>query len=104
MLLFVPVLLWVPTGPFAMAAMGAWCARRPGWRPRLWSLLLPAVPVAVSATNAILPTDTWDEPTWLGDFLGYLGFYVGAITLLPWLLGYGITRARHTLRTRRSRA
>ncbi|MFD5918198.1 hypothetical protein ACFVYP_25960 [Kitasatospora sp. NPDC058201] len=101
-LLFVPVVLWVPLGPFAMAATGVWCARRPGRRaPRLWSLLLPAVPVAVSATAMVLPTDTWNEPGRLDDLLGYLAVYVGALTVLPWLLGYGLTRLARAVRAGR---
>ncbi|MEU6236801.1 hypothetical protein [Kitasatospora sp. NPDC047058] len=103
-LLFVPVVLWVPFGPFAMGVTGAWCARRPGWRARLWSVLLPALPVGVLAVDTVLPTDTWDEPTWWDHFLAFLAVYVGGITVLPWLLGYGITRVTRTLRARRNRA
>jgi len=102
-LLFVPVVLWVPFGSFVMGAAGAWCARRPGRRARLWSVLLPVVPVGVSATAMVLPTDTWNEPTWLDDLLGYLAVYVGGITVLPWLLGFGITHVTRTLRAHRSR-
>ncbi|WP_327681820.1 hypothetical protein [Kitasatospora sp. NBC_00458] len=103
--LFIPVLLWVPFGPLVMAATGTWCARRPGQRaPRLWSLLLPVLPVSVSATAMILPTDTWNEPGRLGDLLGYLAVYVGGLTVLPWLLGYGLTRLAGALRVRRSGA
>ncbi|MFH8283656.1 hypothetical protein [Streptomyces antibioticus] len=40
-------------------------------------------------------------PQQVYDFLGYLGVYVGAITLLPWLLGYGVTRLVRFLRSRR---
>ncbi|MFE5943885.1 hypothetical protein [Streptomyces sp. NPDC056480] len=102
-LLFVPVVLWVPFGPFVMAGTGVWCARRPGWWPRLWSVLLPLVPVAVSATAVILPTDTWDEPTHGEDVLGYVLVYVLGITVLPWVLGYGITRLLRWAGARRER-
>ncbi|MER5203179.1 hypothetical protein [Streptomyces sp. NPDC002825] len=34
-LLFHPVLLWVPFGPFLMAGTGVWCARRAGPWPWL---------------------------------------------------------------------
>ncbi|WP_329283703.1 hypothetical protein [Streptomyces sp. NBC_00691] len=103
-LLFVPVMLWVPFGPFVMGAMGVWCARRPGWMPRLWSVLLPLVPVAVSATVIILPVDRWDDPRHGEDVLGYVLVYVLGITVLPWVLGYGIARVVRGARARRERA
>ncbi|WP_328942227.1 hypothetical protein OG259_11700 [Streptomyces sp. NBC_00250] len=102
-LLFVPVVLWVPFGPFVMGGMGVWCARRPGWWPRLWSVLLPLVPVAVSATVIVLPADRWDESTYGEDVLGYVLVYVLGITVLPWVLGYGITRGVRGVRARRER-
>ncbi|MFE6783441.1 hypothetical protein ACFVFF_14335 [Streptomyces sp. NPDC057680] len=102
-LLFVPVVLWVPFGPFVMGGMGVWCARRPGWWPRVWSVLLPLVPVAVSAVAIILPVDSWDDPRHGEDVLGYLLVYVLGITVLPWLLGYGITRVVRAVRARRER-
>jgi hypothetical protein len=43
-LLLIPVMLWVPLGPFVMGALGTWCVLRPGWRPRLLSVLLPLEP------------------------------------------------------------
>ncbi|MET9854939.1 hypothetical protein ABZY57_18580 [Streptomyces sp. NPDC006450] len=42
-----------------------------------------------------------EAPEHLTDFLGYLAVYVGGITLLPWLLGYGSTRLLRFVRTRR---
>ncbi|MFD9727068.1 hypothetical protein [Streptomyces sp. NPDC059072] len=39
---------------------------------------------------------------WLDDFLGFLWVYIGAITVLPWLLGDGITRPARALRARRA--
>ncbi|MEV7374876.1 hypothetical protein AB0O51_28830 [Streptomyces sp. NPDC090301] len=102
-LLFVPVVLWVPFGPFVMGGVGVWCARRPGWWPRVWSVLLPLVPVAVSAVAIILPVDSWDDPRHGEDVLGYLLVYVLGITVLPWLLGYGITRVVRAVRARRGR-
>ncbi|MBP2585153.1 hypothetical protein J3A78_005631 [Streptomyces sp. PvR006] len=102
-LLFVPVVLWVPFGPFVMGGMGVRCARRPGWWPRVWSVLLPLVPVAVSAVAIILPVDSWDDPRHGEDVLGYLLVYVLGITVLPWLLGYGTTRVVRAVRARRGR-
>ncbi|CAM5235451.1 hypothetical protein [Streptomyces tanashiensis] len=97
-LLFYPVLLWVPFGPFLMGAVGVWCARRPGLWPRLWTVLLPLVPVGVSATAVLQP---WSEPTRTDDLVGYLLVYVLGITVLPWVLGYGITRVVRAVRARR---
>ncbi|MFC9796575.1 hypothetical protein ACFVJI_28540 [Streptomyces sp. NPDC127584] len=102
-LLFVPVILWVPFGPFLMGGVGVWCARRPGWWPRLWSVLLPLVPVAVSATAVVLPVDSWDDPRHTEDVLGYALVYVLGLTVLPWTLGYGITRAARGVRAGRER-
>ncbi|MFF5765954.1 hypothetical protein ACFY8F_25845 [Streptomyces tanashiensis] len=96
--LFYPVLLWVPFGPFLMGAVGVWCARRPGLWPRLWTVLLPLVPVGVSATAVLQP---WSEPTRTDDLVGYLIVYVLGITVLPWVLGYGITRVVRAVRARR---
>ncbi|MBX9422556.1 hypothetical protein [Streptomyces lateritius] len=102
-LFLLPVLLWVPCGPFLMGAMGVWCARRPGLGPRLWSVLLPLVPVVVSAIVIVMPLESWDRPGHRDDVLGYLVVYVLGITVLPWLLGYGITRAVRAVRARRGR-
>ncbi|MFD7257026.1 hypothetical protein [Streptomyces sp. NPDC059874] len=103
--LFVPVLLWVPFGPFAMGALGVWCARRPGLWPRLWAWLLPVLPVGVAGTNAVLPLESVGRENWQEDFfVGFVGIYVGAITVLPWLLGYGITRLTRAVRGRRQGA
>ncbi|MFE6714436.1 hypothetical protein [Streptomyces sp. NPDC057695] len=98
-----PVILWVPFGPFLMGGVGVWCARRPGWWPRLWSVLLPLVPVAVSATAVVLPVDSWDDPRHTEDVLGYALVYVLGLTVLPWTLGYGITRAVRGVRAGRER-
>nr|WP_257019371.1 hypothetical protein [Streptomyces sp. TLI_235] len=38
-----------------------------------------------------------------GDYLLYFGVYVLGITVLPWLLGYGITRTVGAVRARRDR-
>ncbi|MER6911084.1 hypothetical protein ABT354_05350 [Streptomyces sp. NPDC000594] len=96
----VPALLWVPLGPVAMAALGVWCAHRPGMWPRLWSLLLPLPPVAVSAWIVLLPVRNWDHDTYGEDVTGYLLVYLGAITVLPWLLGYAVTRTVRAMRPR----
>ncbi|MFI8519974.1 hypothetical protein ACIGEZ_19375 [Streptomyces sp. NPDC085481] len=102
--LFVPVVFWVPLGPFLMGAMGVWCARRPGWRPRLWSMALPALPVGVSGSVLTAGLIRLQEETWQEDLLGYLVFYVLGITVLPWLLGYGTVRTARALRSRRPEA
>ncbi|MFD0147336.1 MULTISPECIES: hypothetical protein [unclassified Streptomyces] len=102
-LLFVPVVFWVPLGPFLMAGFGVWCARRPGWVPRLWSVLVPAVPVGISGSVLISGLIRLKEETWREDLTGYLAVYVFGITVLPWLLGYGITRLSRALRARRHR-
>ncbi|MFI1716809.1 hypothetical protein [Streptomyces litmocidini] len=99
--LFYPVLLWVPFGPFLMAATGAWCARRPGPWPWLWTVLLPLVPVGVSATAMLLPRG---QSPRTDDLVGYLLVYVLGITVLPWVLGYGITRLVRAVRARRGGA
>ncbi|WP_407836602.1 hypothetical protein ACE1OC_09280 [Streptomyces sp. DSM 116496] len=110
-LLLFPALLWVPFGPFVMLGLGSWCASAPGRRARLWSVLVPLVPVLTSASVMTFPLSRWDRPRrvdgaleapeQLYDFLGYLAVYVGGITLLPWLLGYGITRLLRFVRSRR---
>ncbi|MGW6965631.1 hypothetical protein ACWGET_16455 [Streptomyces zaomyceticus] len=102
-LLFVPVVLWVPFGPFLMAGMGVWCARRPGRWPRLWSVLLPLVPVVVSAVVMTTPLESWGQAGHTEDLLGYVLVYVLGITVLPWVLGYGITRAVRAVRAVRGR-
>ncbi|MFI8966916.1 hypothetical protein ACIGO8_32935 [Streptomyces sp. NPDC053493] len=96
-----PVMLWVVFGPFVMGAMGVWCARRPGRRPRLWSVLLPLEPLGAPAFYLFRP-ERWDDATWSDDLLGYTAVFVLADTLVPWLLGYGITRAVRASRARRA--
>ncbi|MEU4269518.1 hypothetical protein [Streptomyces sp. NPDC026092] len=110
-LLMLPTLLWVLFGPFAMVSLGVWCASAPGRRPRLWSVLVPLIPVLTSAILMIFPLGKWerprrvdgglDPPPALDDLLGYLLVYVGGITVLPWLLGYVITRLVRFVRARR---
>ncbi|MEU3483072.1 hypothetical protein ACI2LO_09045 [Streptomyces sp. NPDC033754] len=100
MLFFVPVVLWVPFGPFLMGGMGVWCAFRPGLRARLWSVLLPLLPVTVSAIAIVMPLG---QPTRTDDLVGYLLVYVLGITVLPWLLGWEITRAVRAVRAARAR-
>ncbi|MFE9775742.1 hypothetical protein ACFYOV_29600 [Streptomyces sp. NPDC005931] len=111
LLLLYPALLWVPFGPFAMVSLGVWCASAPGRRPRLWSVLVPLIPVVTSAIFMVFPLSQWDRPVrvdgakdppaQLDDFLGYLAVYVGGITVLPWLLGYGGTRLMRFIRNLR---
>ncbi|GGW10173.1 hypothetical protein GCM10010230_60900 [Streptomyces narbonensis] len=99
-LFFVPVVLWVPFGPFVMGGMGVWCAFRPGLRARLWSVLVPLLPVTVSAIAMVLPLD---QPKRTDDLVGYVLVYVLGITVLPWLLGWGITRVVRAVRAVRAR-
>ncbi|MFB8127222.1 hypothetical protein ACFVG1_35320 [Streptomyces bacillaris] len=103
-LLVVPVFLWIPLGPLVMAGLGVRCALRPGRWPRLCSVLLPLLPVTVSAVLVSLPLDSWSRPGHTRDVLHYALVYIGALTVLPWLLGHGITRLTRTLRARRDRA
>ncbi|MEV7284461.1 hypothetical protein AB0O01_07870 [Streptomyces sp. NPDC093252] len=91
-LFLVPLLLWIPFGPFLMAATGVWCARRPGRAPRLWSVLPPLLPVTVGLVIIALPRADGPGTNW-DDITGFVTVYIGGITVLPWLLGYGITRA-----------
>ncbi|MER5203180.1 hypothetical protein [Streptomyces sp. NPDC002825] len=56
------------------------------------------MPVGVSATALVLP---WEQPTRTEDLVGYLLVYVLGITVLPWALGYGITRVVRAVRARR---
>ncbi|MFI5527794.1 hypothetical protein ACIA8O_04465 [Kitasatospora sp. NPDC051853] len=98
-----PALLWLPLGPFVMAAMGVACARHPGWRARLASVLLPLLPVTVVGIMTVFPLDTWHEETKFDDLVvGYLGVYVGLITVLPWLLGYLAVRISRAVKRRRA--
>ncbi|WP_244230047.1 hypothetical protein [Kitasatospora albolonga] len=101
-MLVVPVFLWVPFGPLVMAGLGVWCALRPGRRTRLWSVLLPLLPVTVSAILVTLPLESWGRPGHLRDVVHYVLVYIGALTVLPWLLGHGITRLTRTVRARRT--
>lgn len=111
MLLLFPAVLWVLFGPFVMVGLGVWCASAPGARARLWSVLVPLVPVLTSASVMIFPLSRWkrpvrvdgavEAPEHLYDFLGYLAVYVGGVTVLPWLLGYGSTRLLRFVRARR---
>ncbi|MFJ6935363.1 hypothetical protein [Streptomyces sp. NPDC101132] len=97
-----PALLWFLGGPFVMVAVGVWCARRPGLKPRLWSVLLPAVPVGgLLVLFLVRLRDPGSR--WWDDFSGYLLWYVGVITVLPWLLGWGITRIVVAVRAPRAR-
>ncbi|MFI9295597.1 hypothetical protein [Streptomyces gardneri] len=99
-LFFVPVVLWVPFGPFVMGGMGVWCAFRPALRARLWSVLLPLLPVTVSAIAMVMPLD---QPKRTDDLVGYFLVYVLGITVLPWVLGWGITRVVRAVRAVRAR-
>lgn len=99
MLLLIPVMLWVPLGPFVMGALGTWCALRPGWRPRLLSVLLPLEPAGFPVILQ-LRDPTPSDPIWRDDFLGTIYVCVLGVTVLPWLLGYGITRGTRARRSK----
>ncbi|MFC8586252.1 hypothetical protein ACFUGD_17135 [Streptomyces sp. NPDC057217] len=62
-------------------------------------MLLPLVPVGVSAAVMILPLDQEKRTE---DLVGYAAVYIGGITVLPWLLGYGTTRLVRAVRARRN--
>ncbi|MEU4068165.1 hypothetical protein AB0F25_38205 [Streptomyces wedmorensis] len=97
---FAPMILWIPFGPFVMCGMGVCCALRPGWRAGLWSVLLPLLPTGVGLVIMLMP---WSEPTRTDDLIGFLGGYVLGITVTPWVLGYGTTRAVRAVRSARAR-
>lgn len=69
----------------------------------MWSVLVPAVPVGISGTVLMSGLLRLKEDTWQEDLTGYLAVYVFGITVLPWLLGYGIARVTRAL-ARRNRA
>ncbi|WP_416983888.1 hypothetical protein [Streptomyces sp. T028] len=102
LLLFAPAILWLPFGPFIMGTLGIWCARRPGRWPRRWSVLLPLEPVGVPLIALLLREPDLSDPVWRDDFLGTFYVLVLGDTVLPWVLGYGITRVTRALRARRS--
>ncbi|WP_159043084.1 MULTISPECIES: hypothetical protein [unclassified Streptomyces] len=62
-------------------------------------VLLPLVPVGVSAAVMILPLDREKRTE---DLVGHAAVCVGGITVLPWLLGYGTTRLVRAVRARRN--
>ncbi|MFJ8039182.1 hypothetical protein ACIRBX_01550 [Kitasatospora sp. NPDC096147] len=97
-----PVMLWLPLGPVVMLALGITTARRPGWRARLASVLVPLLPVVAMGVMVSFPLERWDRSEHDDDFYGgYLRVYVGLLTLLPWLLGYLVTRAVRAVKGRR---
>ncbi|MFE2557808.1 hypothetical protein ACFXGT_17640 [Streptomyces sp. NPDC059352] len=100
MVFLVPAVLWVPFGPFVMGGMGVWCAFRPGLRARLWSVLMPLLPVTVGAIVVVMPLSQENRTD---DLIGYVLVYVLGITVLPWLLGWGITRVVRAVRAVRAR-
>ncbi|MEU3602955.1 hypothetical protein ABZ714_30245 [Streptomyces sp. NPDC006798] len=99
---FAVMVLWLFLGPFLMAAAGAWYAHRPGRRPLLWAAV-PAL-VAVAAPFHVLARSVeWGRPGVWDTVVSYLAGYVGVITVLPWLGGWGLTRTVRVLRARRVR-
>ncbi|MFJ8113499.1 hypothetical protein [Streptomyces sp. NPDC096132] len=59
---------------------------------------MPFEPVAALGVAAVLSRETGE-----GSLLGYLYVFVMGLTLLPWLLGYGITRVTRAVRTPQAR-
>lgn len=102
----------MPFGPFAIVWLGVWCARAPGPRLRLWSVPVP-LPRRDPAVFTTLPPSRWewtvradggqDPPAHRDDLLGCLLVYIGGITVLPRLLGHGVTRLLRFARARRAR-
>ncbi|MET9604878.1 hypothetical protein ABZZ17_07385 [Streptomyces sp. NPDC006512] len=86
-------LLWMPFGPFIMLGLGILTARaRPGRSrtvARTCSVVIPGIPVGAAAA---LMFATGDSPPTRGDVTGFFGVFVGLLTVLPWLLSYGLTR------------
>ncbi|RSS40058.1 hypothetical protein [Streptomyces sp. WAC08241] len=54
--------------------------------------------MGASATVMVLPLDQEKRTE---DLLGYAAVYAGGVTVLPWLLGYGVTRLVRAVRARR---
>ncbi|MEV8596124.1 hypothetical protein [Streptomyces sp. NPDC052012] len=67
-------------------------------------MLAPLEPVGFPVTRTMLPLEDLDNAIQRGDFLGVLYVLVLGVTVLPWLLGCGITRVTRILRARRGRA
>lgn len=103
-LLYALALLWALFGPFVMAGLGIACARARGGRRRrvvrVCSVVVPLIAVGVPAVVRFTPDDV---PPTQGDVTGFLAVYVGLLTVLPWLLAYGITRLVVARRARRAR-
>ncbi|MEU7895134.1 hypothetical protein AB0B45_20020 [Nonomuraea sp. NPDC049152] len=93
-LLYALVLLWVPFGPFVMAVLGVVCGRARGRARRvsfLCSAGVPGVTVGVPAVAMFKPDEVSPEP---GDVIGFVGVYVLLLTVLPWIVAYGVARWR----------
>jgi hypothetical protein len=103
-LLYALALLWALFGPFVMAGLGIACGRARGGRSRrvvrVCSVVVPLIAVGVPAVARFKPDDV---PPTQGDVTGFLAVYVGLLTVLPWLLAYGITRLVVARRARRAR-
>jgi hypothetical protein len=100
-LLFLLVVLWWLGGPFVMIGLGAWCGRARGRSRTKARIASFAVPVAVMAAPTIAHFKPDGVTPGRDDVIVFLVVEVGLITVLPWLLGYGVARFRAARRERR---
>lgn len=98
------MVLWVPFGPFIMGALGTWCALRPGWRPRLVSVLLLLEPAGLPVIVNLRDPNLFNNPVLMNYLLATVYVLVLGLTVLPWLLGYSVTPVTRALRARRRQA
>ncbi|MEU5159964.1 hypothetical protein AB0G74_10195 [Streptomyces sp. NPDC020875] len=99
---FAVMMLWLFLGPFLMAAAGAWYAYRPGRGALLWSVV-PALVAVAAPLQTLVRSLEWGRPGVPDTLVSFLLGYVGLITVLPWLGGWGLVRTVRVLRARRAR-
>lgn len=63
-------------------------------------MLVPLLPVTVGAIVVVMPLSQENK---IDDLIGFVLVYVLGITVLPWLLGWGITRVVRAVRVVRAR-
>ncbi|MGW6710658.1 hypothetical protein ACWGDE_37990 [Streptomyces sp. NPDC054956] len=95
------LVLWWLCGPFVMAGLGTWVGRaggRAGTKARVASVVVPVVVMAAPTIAKFKPDGV--TPT-RGDTIGFLVVEVGLLTILPWLIAYGVARYFAARRKRR---